>query len=221
MSLGWLNLQDYLEANQGSADDMAQRLEDQDTAIDQQGSAAVQSGSRLSYGQYLAKRRTQEALRAKDSGRAALLGGDIGDSLLAREGRATAGPRSGSDWNQAEANRAAAASSERDYWDKQAARNKGLASANDDARVAQDKAYGSSFSAWDKRNTEDLHRGQGDIEQADRDANAEMSNDTFGGEAERQLEERRAAGRAAGGYLRERQGVMLRNQGNFRRPGGK
>jgi len=150
MSLGWLNLQDYVGANQGAADDMATRLDTQAADIEQQGAQAASHGNALSYGQYLAKRRTHESMRAKDSTRGALLGGDIGDSLLARKGTSRAQP-SGANMDRAFQQYLDAQKSESDYWAKQAERNKGLTAQADAARNAQADAFGAARGKYVER----------------------------------------------------------------------
>lgn len=150
MSLGWLNLQDYLAVNQDAADNMATRLDTQAQDIEQAGAQAATQGNALSYGQYLAKRRTQQAMRAKDSTRGALLGGDIGDALLARKGTSRAQP-SGSSMDAAAQQRAAFDASESDYWAKQAERNKGLATAETQRAGAQTDAFGRARKAYGER----------------------------------------------------------------------
>ena len=150
-----MNLQDYLAVNQGAADDMATRLDTQAAETEQAGAAAASQGNALSYGQYLAKRRTQQAMRAKDSTRGALLGGDIGDSLLARQGTSRAEAPS-SNMDRAYQQNVDAQRSESDYWAKQTERNRGLASAESERAGAQGAAYGQARKAYgDRARSED------------------------------------------------------------------
>lgn len=150
-----MNLQDYLAVNQGAADDMATRLDTQAAETEQAGAAAASQGNALSYGQYLAKRRTQQAMRAKDSTRGALLGGDIGDSLLARQGTSRAEAPS-SNMDRAYQQNVDAQRSESDYWAKQTERNRGLASAESERAGAQGAAYGQARKAYgDRERSED------------------------------------------------------------------
>jgi hypothetical protein len=154
MSLGWLNLQDYLAVNQDAADNMATRLDTQAAEAEQAGAQAATAGNALSYGQYLAKRRTQQAMRAKDSTRGALLGGDIGDSLLARKGVSRAEVPSSS-MDRAYQQNLDAQKSEADYWAKQADRNKGLATAETQRSGAQADAFGKARKAYGDRERAD------------------------------------------------------------------
>lgn len=150
-----MNLQDYLAVNQGAADDMATRLDTQAAETEQAGAAVASQGNALSYGQYLAKRRTQQAMRAKDSTRGALLGGDIGDSLLARQGTSRAEAPS-SNMDRAYQQNLDAQRSESDYWAKQTERNRGLASAESERAGAQGAAYGQARKAYgDRERSED------------------------------------------------------------------
>lgn len=118
MSLGWLNLQEYLNANSGTVDDMATQV---DNAAYGQPSGAPAS---MSYGEYLARRRVAQV----ESGRAALLGGDAGDSFLASQGKSRAAQPNIVDPQAKARQDAANRQTERAYWEKQAERNRGLAS---------------------------------------------------------------------------------------------
>lgn len=216
--LGWLNLQDYVGANQGAADDMAQARENDDVLLDQEGAQAVANGDRLSYGQYLAKRRMREL----DS---TPVGGNSVDALLVRRGRAQSMGRTGHDWDKAAAARGAAADTDRAYWDKQALRNKGIADADRDARSTQESRYGKAWAAWSDKNTSDMHDNQREITAADEEANSPAQRGSpfveTGYESDESVRNRQAFGRAVGSHYRERQAGAMRNQSNFRRPGGK
>lgn len=146
MSLGWLNLQEYLGANQGSADEMAQRLDAQQAGVDAQASQAAVNGNSMSYGQFLQKRRQMASQRADESGRAAMLGGNVTDAFLAAKGRSTYSaptmdPRA-VDSRKAE---------EADYWAKQAERNKGIAARDAAERQKQQSGYEKARTAYTTR----------------------------------------------------------------------
>lgn len=117
MSLGWLNLQEYLGANAGVADDMATQV---DNAAYGQPTGAPAS---MSYGEYLSRRRMTQ----NESGRAALLGGDAGDAAIASMGKSRAAQPNIVDPQAKARQDAANRQSEASYWAKQAERNKGLA----------------------------------------------------------------------------------------------
>lgn len=152
MSLGWLNLQEYLGANQGSADEMAQRLDAQQADVDAQASQAAASGNSMSYGQFLQKRRQMASQRADESGRAAMLGGNVTDAFLAAKGRSTySAPTGLPSVNDVQRRADASRQQEADYWARQAERNKGLAAERDAARKKQDDSVTAAKKAMEER----------------------------------------------------------------------
>lgn len=151
MSLGWLNLQEYLGANQGSADEMAQRLDAQQSALDEQAQGAARRGDSVSYGQFLAQRRTMASQRADESGRAAMLGGDAGDAFLAGRGKSNyRAPTMGSVEDMTR-QQDASRQQEADYWRKQAERNKGLADQQAADRKRQEDSVTAAKRAMEER----------------------------------------------------------------------
>ena len=140
MSLGWLNLQDYLGANAGNLDAQA-------TQLDERAYAMPEGKTSMPYGEFLARRRQ----RNDETGAAALLGGDATDALLARKGKSSyAAPNTydpAAKARQDEANRKA----EADYWDKAAVRNQGLATRNAAERDKQASDFAASKAAYDAR----------------------------------------------------------------------
>mgnify|MGYP003418830820 CR=1 FL=1 len=130
MSLGWLNLQDYLGANAGNLDAQA-------TQLDERAFAMPEGKTSMPYGEFLARRRQ----RNDETGAAALLGGDATDALLARKGKSSyAAPNTydpAAKARQDEANRKA----EADYWDKAAVRNQGLAVRDADEKRKQQESF--------------------------------------------------------------------------------
>ena len=151
MSLGWLNLQEYLGANQGSADEMAQRLDAQQSELDSQASSAAGRGDSVSYGQFLARRRQMAAQRADESGRAEMVGGDAGDALLAQRGKSNYVARPMASVEDVRRSAEARRQQESDYWMKQAERNKGLTAERDAARKAQDERFAAAKKAMEER----------------------------------------------------------------------
>jgi hypothetical protein len=205
-------------ANQGAADEMAQTRENEDALLDQQGAQAAAKGDRLSYGQYLAKRRMREL----DS---TPTGGNVTDNLLANRGKAQSQGRTGFNWNAAQNQRDNVAGVEGDYWARQAERNKGIASADKTAREEQDSRFGKAWTAWDKKNTADMHDNAREISFADEDAAAPARRGSplveTGYESDEAVQQRQARARAVGDYYRGRQQSAMRNQANFKRPGGR
>lgn len=151
MSLGWLNLQDYLDANQGAADDMAQRLDAQQQALDTQATQAASRGDSVSYGQFLAKRRTMASQRGDETGRAALLGGEAADSFLAGRGRSNYQQRATSSADAVRQQQDATRQREADYWQRQAERNRGLAQRDAEARRRRDESVTAAKRAMEER----------------------------------------------------------------------
>lgn len=151
MSLGWLNLQDYLGANQGAADDMAGRLDAQQMGVDAQAQEAATRNDSVSYGKFLAQRRQMAAQRADESGRAALLGGDAADSFLASQGKSTYSAPTMASAGDIQRRADASRQQEADYWAKQAARNRGLTAERDVARKKQDDSVTAARKAMEER----------------------------------------------------------------------
>lgn len=141
MSLGWLNLQEYLGANTGVVDDMATRV---DNAAYSQPTGAPAS---LSYGEYLARRRVAQS----ETGRAALLGGDAGDSFLASQGRSRAAQPNIVDPQAKARQDASNQAASQAYWAKQAERNRGLVAERDAARKKQDDSVTAAKKAMEER----------------------------------------------------------------------
>lgn len=141
MSLGWLNLQDYLGANAGNVDEQATKL---DAATYRQAPQAngTQPTS-MGYGEYLARKRSA----ATEEGAAAMMGGDATDVMLARRGKSSA-------WKPLVRDPSVAAGMKADedaYWAKQAERNKGLAQSAADARTKQDAGFDKAKKAYGER----------------------------------------------------------------------
>lgn len=151
MSLGWMNLQDYLGANQAAADDMAQRLDAQQQQLDLDATQAAEAKEPVSYGQFLANRRAMAAQRADDTGRAALLGGEAADSFLAGKGRSNYRPREMASAEDLRKQRDAWNQRESDYWNRQAERNKAISQKEADARRQQDESVASARRAMEDR----------------------------------------------------------------------
>jgi hypothetical protein len=151
VSLGWLNLQEYLGANQQQVDELAQRLDAQQVALDTGAAEAAAKGNSMSYSDFLARRRTAAAMRQDDAGRAAMLGGDAGDAFLA--GRGTSLYRAPTMASASELQRSmdARRKAESDYWAQQASRNKGLADAQAVDRRRQDEAHVAAKRAMEER----------------------------------------------------------------------
>jgi hypothetical protein len=141
MSLGWLNLQEYLGANAGVADDMATRVDD--AAF----SRPANSPAAMSYGEFLARRRTTQS----ESGRAALLGGDAGDAAIAGMGKSRAAQPTIVDPQAKARQDAANRQSESSYWAKQAERNKGLAAQSAADRQKQADSVTAARKAMEQR----------------------------------------------------------------------
>lgn len=151
MSLGWMNLQEYLAANQGAADDMSGRLDAQQAELDTQGQQAATKGDSLSYGQYLAKRRQMATMRGTDEGRAAMLGGEAGDAFLAGRGRSTYQPRTVGTLDEMQRASAERKKASDDYWAQQAERNRGLTVQAEAARQKQTDDVAKARRAMEER----------------------------------------------------------------------
>lgn len=151
MSLGWMNLQEYLGANQQQADELASRLDAQQRGIDDAAIGAANRGDTMDYNEFLAKRRTAQSMRASESGRAAMLGGDAGDALLASRGASAYKPPTldtGAEMARKAAERKKAAD---DYWAQQAERNRGLAASADAERKKQSSDFDAAKRAMTER----------------------------------------------------------------------
>lgn len=131
MSLGWLNLQDYLGANAGVVDEEAQRASD--AALNNPAGEAAS----MSYGEYLARRRQLST----DAGRAALVNGGTADGFLAGRGRAVERQPNIVDQEAVRRQRESERKAELDYWAKQATRNSRLTAESDAAKQKQTTDY--------------------------------------------------------------------------------
>ena len=169
MSLGWLNLQDYLGANAGNVDDQATKLDEATFAPAPQANGTQPAS--MGYGEYLARKRTA----ATEEGAAGLMGGDATDVMLARKGKSRfAGPTSFADPAAAARQRMDNQKREADYWAQQSTRNKSLAEQygadrkrQDDSVTAakkamEDRAGGPGYRAYSDavRNSYDKSRGR-------------------------------------------------------------
>jgi hypothetical protein len=132
MSLGWLNLQDYLGANEGNLDGQAQQL-------DERAYAMPEGRQSMPYGEFLARRRQ----RNDESGAAALLGGDATDVMLARKGKSYAAPNTFDPAAKARQD-ADNRRKEADYWEQQKQRNAGISQRDADSKRQQQERFDSS-----------------------------------------------------------------------------
>lgn len=168
MSLGWLNLQDYLGANAGNVNEQATRLDEATFQQAPQGNGTQPTS--MGYGEYLARKRTA----ATDEGAAAMMGGDVTDVMLARRGKSNASRPDIRDPAAAERQRIDNQKREADYWAQQSTRNKSLAEQygadrkrQDDSVTAakkamEDRAGGPGYRAYSDavRNSYDKSRGK-------------------------------------------------------------
>jgi hypothetical protein len=135
--LGWLDLQQYLEANREGE----QQRADMDAAADfRESEAAINAanqGNTMPYSQYLAKRRLRESM---GTGEAA------GDRFL-RANVDTGAPEV-ADLQNIERQRNQRQAAEKSYWEAQQKRNAGLRADEDARRKAQDDAFGAAQTAY-------------------------------------------------------------------------
>lgn len=164
MSLGWMNLQDYLGANAGNVDDQATKL---DAATYQQAPQAngTQPTS-MGYGEYLARKRSA----ATEEGAAALMGGNAADVMLARRGKSSMQTPQTFDPRAKATQDAANRKQEADYWAQQKTRNSGLAEQGAADRRRQDDAFGTAREAVDSRKRKPTYAAYSDAAQKSRDA---------------------------------------------------
>lgn len=141
MSLGWMNLQEYLGANQGAADDMSRQLDEQQTAVDDSATQAATRNDPVSYSKFLAQRRQLAAQRKTEEGRAGMLGGGAADAFLAGRGQSNYSARPMASVADIDARRQADQQREADYWDAQKRRNAGLAQSAADEKRRQDESF--------------------------------------------------------------------------------
>lgn len=132
-----MNLQEYLGANTGAADDMATRVDEA-----AYGKAPDGAPPTLSYGEYLAKRRQAQT---EDFRRATL--GDAGDAFLAANGTShAAAPRLVDPRIQQQRQ-----AEESAYWAKQDELRRGIEANRQAERAAQDKRFSAASKAYGER----------------------------------------------------------------------
>lgn len=137
--MSWLNLQDYLEANAGVADEQATRLDEATFGKPQPQGMAL--------GEYLARKR----VASTDEGASALMGGDITDVMLARRGQSQAARPMTFDPQAKARQDAANQQREASYWQEQAKRNQRLSDEAKAARQKQDDSVAASRKAMEER----------------------------------------------------------------------
>lgn len=150
MSLGWMNLVDYLNANRGAADELASTLDAQQQQAEEAAVGEVQQGrAAMSLGEYEARARSMRQARATDEGRAALLGGTTSDAFLA--GRGQSGYTPTADFDAMRKSQARRQQESDEYWRQQAARNQASQAEREKATKTQREGFAQVRDAYVKR----------------------------------------------------------------------